>query len=77
MEFKRVYSLQISEWNLQVVRARLQDTECRYAGSWDCVQRIVRFEGVRGLYKGLTPYLVHVMPNICLVFVIYEKIANG
>ncbi len=33
-------------------------------------------EGVVGLYKGMTPYLVHVMPNICLVFLIYETIAN-
>ena len=36
-----------------------------------------RKEGIAGLYKGMTPYLVHVMPNICLVFLIYEKIANG
>ena len=36
-----------------------------------------RKEGVRGLYKGMTPYLAHVMPNICLVFIIYEKIANS
>ena len=38
---------------------------------------VYRNEGVRGLYKGMTPYLVHVMPNICLVFFIYEKIVNG
>ena len=35
-----------------------------------------RHEGLRGLYKGLTPYMVHVMPNICLVFLIYEYIVN-
>ena len=49
---------------------------CRYAGSWDCVARIVRYEGAGGLYKGLTPYLIHVMPNICLVFLTYEYMVN-
>lgn len=29
-----------------------------------------------GFYKGLAPYLLHVMPNICLVMIIYEKFAN-
>jgi len=66
----------LSTYPYQVVRARLQDTECSYTGSLDCVQRILRYEGGLGLYKGLTPYLVHVMPNICLVFLIYEYIVN-
>ena len=66
----------LTTYPYQVVRARLQDTQCRYAGSWDCVHRIVRYEGAGGLYKGLTPYLVHVMPNICLVFLTYEYMVN-
>jgi Mitochondrial carrier protein len=41
-----------------------------------CFYLCARREGVVGLYKGMTPYLVHVMPNICLVFLIYETIAN-
>jgi solute carrier family 25 folate transporter 32 len=36
----------------------------------------MRYEGVRGLYKGMTPYLFHVLPNICMVFLIYEKLTN-
>merc|ERR1719186_597470 len=66
----------VTTYPYQVIRARLQDTDCKYSGSWDCVKRTVRHEGVRGLYKGLTPYMVHVMPNICLVFLIYEYIVN-
>ena len=31
-----------------------------------------RYEHIRGFYRGLTPYMVHVTPNICLVFLIYE-----
>jgi len=66
----------LTTYPYQVVRARLQDTECKYSGTWDCVTRTIRHEGVLGLYKGLTPYMVHVMPNICLVFLIYEQIVN-
>lgn len=66
----------VTTYPYQVVRARLQDTDCKYLGSWDCVHRTVRHEGVGGLYKGLTPYMVHVMPNICLVFLIYEYMVN-
>ena len=32
-----------------------------------------RIEGLKGFYKGLTAYLIHVTPNICIVFLIYEK----
>ncbi len=38
---------------------------------------IVRREGVRGLYRGLVPYLMHVMPNACLVFAVYELVVNS
>jgi len=66
----------VTTYPYQVVRARLQDTDCKYSGSWDCLNRTVKHEGVGGLYKGLTPYMVHVMPNICLVFLIYEYMVN-
>lgn len=67
----------ITTYPYQVVRARLQDANCTFSGTRDCVIKTIRKEGVGGMYKGMTPYLVHVMPNICLVFLIYEKIANG
>ncbi len=56
----------------QVVRARLQDQYRDYAGVMDVVRQTWRYEGIRGFYKGLSPYMVHVTPNICLVFLIYE-----
>ncbi len=61
----------------QVVRARLQDQRNAgaYSGAVDCVRTTLRYEGSIGLYKGLAPYLCHVMPNICLVLLIYEKIS--
>lgn len=56
----------------QVVRARLQDQYRDYKGAIDVIQQTWRYEGLRGFYKGLAPYMVHVTPNICLVFLIYE-----
>jgi len=57
----------------QVVRARLQDQYRDYAGVLDVIRQTWRYEGLRGFYKGLSPYMIHVTPNICLVFLIYEK----
>jgi len=66
-----------STYPYQVVRARLQDQAGSYAGSLDVIRRVLRYEGVRGLYKGLTPYLCHVTPNICCVFLVYELMTAG
>lgn len=60
----------------QVIRARLQDQHHNYDGTRDCIKRIWKYEGMRGFYKGLAPYLLHVTPNICLVMLIYEKFTN-
>lgn len=30
---------------------------------------------MKGFYKGLAAYLIHVTPNICIVFLMYEKFA--
>ncbi len=35
-----------------------------------------RIEGWRGMYKGMAPYLLHVTPNICIVFLFYEQITQ-
>lgn len=66
----------ITTYPYQVVRARLQDQHTIYTSATDCVRQTVRYEGVRGLYKGMSPYLVHVLPNICMVLLIYEKMTT-
>ena len=38
---------------------------------------ILRREGFKGLYRGLGPYLLHVVPNVCLVFMVYEAIVGS
>jgi hypothetical protein len=34
--------------------------------------RIVRAEGARGLYRGLTPELCKIMPMVAITFSVYE-----
>jgi len=41
------------------------------------LKRVLAREGLRGLYRGMTPYLMHVVPNVCVVFLIYEAIAGA
>ncbi|KAF7287418.1 solute carrier family 25 member 32 [Rhynchophorus ferrugineus] len=65
-----------STYPYQVLRTRLQDQHHSYKGTWDCVKKTWNYEGTRGFYKGLAPYLLHVTPNICLVMLIYEKFTS-
>ncbi|KAH7972317.1 mitochondrial folate transporter/carrier [Rhipicephalus sanguineus] len=59
----------------QLMRARLQDQHQNYEGLKEVVMRTFRYEGLRGFYKGVTAYFLHVTPNICIVFLMYEKLA--
>jgi solute carrier family 25 phosphate transporter 23/24/25/41 len=33
-----------------------------YSGIFDCMRKIVKFEGVLALFKGLTPSLIGILP---------------
>lgn len=45
----------------------------------DLFKHIVQTEGVRGLYRGLTPNFMKVIPSVSISYVVYEylKIALG
>merc|ERR1712037_515419 len=42
----------LTTYPYQVVRARLQDQQNKYAGSLDCISKILKLEGLKGFYKG-------------------------
>ncbi|XP_060516409.1 mitochondrial folate transporter/carrier [Cylas formicarius] len=65
-----------STYPYQVLRTRLQDQHHNYKGTVDCIKKTWKYERIRGFYKGLAPYLLHVTPNICLVMLIYENFTN-
>ncbi|XP_033209465.1 mitochondrial folate transporter/carrier isoform X2 [Belonocnema kinseyi] len=57
----------------QVVRTRLQDQHHNYKGSLDCIRKTWRSEGIKGFYKGISPYILHVTPNLLVVLFFYEN----
>lgn len=70
------------DWNLnnQVVRSRLQEqgqarnTEVRYAGVIDCVNKVFRKEGLTGFYRGCATNLLRTTPSAVITFTSYEMI---
>ncbi len=63
---------------LNVLRTRLQTQGTAlhpptYTGIWDVARKTYRNEGVRGLYKGLTPNLLKVAPALSITWVVYEN----
>lgn len=58
----------------QNLRARQQASTAMTASTFTSV---MKQEGLRGLYKGVVPYLLHVVPNVCVVFMVYEAVAGG
>lgn len=62
--------------NLLRTRLQAQGTAVHpptYDGIWDVTTRTVRNEGVRGLFKGITPNLLKVVPAVSLSYVAYEN----
>jgi len=43
-----------------------------YRNTWHCITETVRTEGVRGMYKGLVPCVLKVVPSMAIAFTTYE-----
>jgi len=65
----------ISTYPLDFVRTRISTQEgktAQYKGMLDCAQKTVQIEGVKGLYRGLFPTLMGIMPYAGLTLMCYE-----
>ena len=65
----------------EVVRTRLREqgipgSRVQYKGIVDCFVQILRDEGRRGLYGGMAPHLLRVVPNSAIMFVVVEKVCS-
>ncbi|XP_068711887.1 solute carrier family 25 member 32-like [Montipora foliosa] len=62
----------------QVVRSRLQNqhTIAQYNGAFDIIRKTLRYEGVKGFYKGLVSSVLRVTPACVLTFVVYENVVH-
>lgn len=68
---------QTCTYPLDVLRRRFQINTMsgmgyRYKSIWDAIRVIVRNEGVRGLYKGITPNLLKVAPSMASSWLSFE-----
>lgn len=64
---------------VQVVRSRLQQRQAhnravQYRDGFATLRLILRREGAAGLYKGLVPNVLRVMPQSAITFLVYEQI---
>ncbi|CAN8321967.1 unnamed protein product [Cochlearia groenlandica] len=63
----------------QVIRARLQQRPSttgipRYIDSLHVIKETLRFEGMRGLYRGITANLLKSVPASSITFIVYENV---
>ena len=63
---------------LNLLRTRLQSQGTAihpptYNGIWDVTVKTVKGEGVRGLFKGITPNLLKVVPAVSITYVVYDN----
>ena len=63
---------------LNLLRTRLQAQGTvlhppTYTGFGDVFRKTIKNEGVRGLFKGITPNLIKVAPSISITYVVYES----
>lgn len=62
--------------NLLRTRLQAQGTVLHpptYSGIWDVAQKTIKNEGARGLFKGITPNLLKVVPAVSITYVVYEN----
>jgi solute carrier family 25 (mitochondrial folate transporter), member 32 len=62
----------------QTIKSRIQQRQKLnakpYNGMIDCGTRIIKNEGIRGLYKGLAPNLIRIAPSAAITFFTYENV---
>jgi solute carrier family 25 phosphate transporter 23/24/25/41 len=62
--------------NLLRTRLQAQGTVLHpptYTGIADVTRKTIKNEGVRGLFKGITPNLLKVVPAVSITYVVYEN----
>ena len=58
-----MYPIDLVKTRMQNQRTGSYIGELMYRSSWDCCKKVVRHEGLLGLYRGLGPQLIGVAPE--------------
>eukprot|EP00026_Physarum_polycephalum_P021361 Phypoly_transcript_24566.p1 GENE.Phypoly_transcript_24566~~Phypoly_transcript_24566.p1 ORF type:complete len:174 (+),score=21.12 Phypoly_transcript_24566:41-523(+) len=71
---------QFASYPLALVRTRLQaqglPNSEKYSGMTDAFTKTIKKEGFVGLYKGMGPNLLKVVPAVGISYVVYESVKN-
>lgn len=65
---------------MELIKSRLQvqyKGQQQYSGSLDCIRQVVRFEGLRGLYRGAFSTACMEVPAGATYFAVYEALKDG
>ncbi|KAH3743207.1 mitochondrial carrier family protein [Pelomyxa schiedti] len=60
----------------EVLRTRLRSGDSRYTGFIQCAKVVYAQEGVRGLYAGIAPHLLRVVPNAAVMMLTHDLIVS-
>lgn len=67
-----IFPLDMVKTRMQNMKSGTSSTPALYSGPIDCFKKIVKMEGVSGLYRGLKPNLIGVMPEKALKLAIND-----
>lgn len=67
---------------INLVRTRLQAQGTvlhppTYTGAWDVARKTIEKEGYKGLFKGITPNLLKVVPAVSITYMVYENMKKA
>ncbi|XP_058064276.1 calcium-binding mitochondrial carrier protein Aralar1 isoform X1 [Anopheles bellator] len=71
-----VYPIDLVKTRMQNQRTGSFIGEVAYRNSWDCCKKVIRHEGVLGLYRGLVPQLMGVAPEKAIKLTVNDLVRD-
>ncbi|XP_032596360.1 calcium-binding mitochondrial carrier protein Aralar1 isoform X2 [Drosophila grimshawi] len=72
-----VYPIDLVKTRMQNQRTGSMIGEIAYRNSWDCFKKVIRHEGVLGLYRGLLPQLMGVAPEKAIKLTVNDFVRDN
>jgi len=71
-----VYPIDLVKTRMQNQRTGAYIGELMYRNSWDCFKKVIRHEGLTGLYRGLVPQLMGVAPEKAIKLTVNDLVRD-
>ncbi|XP_064549477.1 calcium-binding mitochondrial carrier protein Aralar1 isoform X3 [Drosophila montana] len=72
-----VYPIDLVKTRMQNQRTGSMIGEIAYRNSWDCFKKVIRHEGILGLYRGLLPQLMGVAPEKAIKLTVNDFVRDN